>query len=139
MRAWWICLGLSGCVLVADDKTPVDDTGLQCGSTQGVVFGTVFDLDGVTPAQGATVWVDDGASTPIQTLTDSDGRYELNLSGGVAWIIDATWQPDESTDCFVEAVVLTVEACGEYNLDITFEECLTPRPPRTTGMLPPWR
>ncbi|MCB9765377.1 MAG: hypothetical protein H6739_36725 [Alphaproteobacteria bacterium] len=126
MRAWIVCLGLSGCIIVVhDDKVTTDDTGLQCGSTQGFVFGTVFDPDGVTPVQGATVWADDGASTPIQTLTDSDGKYELNLSGGVEWIIDASYQPDEFTDCIAEDLVLTVEACEEYPHDFSFEECLT--------------
>ena len=52
-----------------------------------VVEGTVFKVDGITPADGVTVTVTVGSNTPIVSTTDTDGAYsvtDLNLLGIVA-------------------------------------------------------
>ena len=73
--------GLSGQVSLMLTPVPPVDVSIL------VVEGTVFKVDGITPADGVTVTVTVGSNAPIVNITDTDGAYSvtaLNLLGIVA-------------------------------------------------------
>ena len=73
--------GLSGEVTLNLTPVPPVDVSIL------VVEGTVFKVDGITPADGVTVAVTVGSNAPIVSTTDTDGAYSvtaLNLLGIVA-------------------------------------------------------
>ena len=115
---WWILAGLVGCGEKDDDTGEVaDDTGAECGSTQGFVSGTVT-YEG-SPAEKATVIAEGTSGDTVTATTDSSGNYELNLEGG-DWTVYAS-----QFHCFAEDIPLSVAACEEVSQDIIIKACDT--------------
>jgi hypothetical protein len=96
-----------------------DDTGVQCGSTQGFVYGTVSGPYSSDPNGAAIVRAyDPGADTTVEAEHDGSGNYELNLEGGSEYILYA-----EYDYCYSGDYSVTVDECEEYQVDIVIEDC----------------
>ncbi len=118
------CLLALGLLLACGDKAegldsgdgsdPDGDDGLQCGSTQGFVYG--FLSGGTDP----TVIARDGEGQEIAADWYGDPAaegtpYELNLPEG-AWVLTAS-----ATGCSDRSAAVEVEACFEYGVSIALD------------------
>ena len=63
--------GLSGQVSLTLTPVPPVDVSIL------IVEGTVFKVDGITPADGVTTTVTVGSNTPQVVTTDMDGGYSV--------------------------------------------------------------
>ncbi|HJN76591.1 MAG TPA: hypothetical protein QGF58_21860 [Myxococcota bacterium] len=97
------------------------DSSAECGSTEGFVYGTV--TRGSSPAAAATVKAYPGGEEEgsIRTQTNTDGQYELNLTGGVDWVI-TSW---DNSDCYSDDQTVSVVECVEEEIDFDLDECIS--------------
>ncbi|MCP4806277.1 MAG: hypothetical protein GY913_34740 [Proteobacteria bacterium] len=93
------------------------DSGAQCGSTEGFVYGHLFDESAAFSTGTIEAWQDGELVTFVET--DSQGAYELNLEGGFEYVLTA-WN-DEG--CYAPDTTLTLLECTEHEIDIRFEGC----------------
>ena len=113
-----LTLVLVGLVLGCVDKG--DDSGEgACGSTQGLVSGTLTGPSGGAASASAQVLAVDSSGAPHAGEVAADGSYELNLDPGV-YIVTAS-----DGVCWSEDRLIEVEVCGEQVLDLAIENCDT--------------
>jgi hypothetical protein len=84
---------------------------IQCGSTQGFVFG---DVTGGASAPLQVFATAAGLNTLFEGEVSADDTYELNLEGGFDYTI---WAEDADDNTSVEHD-LSLEACEEVELDL---------------------
>ena len=129
--------GLSGEVTLNLTPVPPVDVSIL------VVEGTVFKVDGITPADGVTVAVTVGSNAPIVSTTDTDGAYSvtaLNLLG----IVASTGDPvsivvtdDTGVERGREDFRLTNDQLGEGGTATVTKDVVTDLivPPRSVNIL----
>lgn len=112
-----------GCIKGSGSDSGEADSGeMECGSTDGFVSGTVTS-NGGNPVSVGTVkaYPNGDEEGSITTATSSDGSYELNLGGGIDWVLTA-W---DSEECYASDVTLSVVECTEEVVDFTLDDCVT--------------
>lgn len=128
----WALLALLGAGLTAclegkvesdddeeDDSGESDtDTDVECGSTQGFVYGVVSGPDGSGPNGDANVWAWDEDGDTVEAEVSSDGSYEVNVEGGETYVLFA-----EAWGCYSSDYEVYVEECQEYEVDIEITDC----------------
>ena len=108
-----------------------------------IVEGTVFKVDGITPADGVTTTVTVGSNTPQVVTTDMDGGYsvtELNLVGTVAStgdLVSIVVTDDTGLERGREDFPLTNDQLGEGGTATVTKDVVTDIivPPRSVSVL----
>lgn len=110
-----------GCIKAPAGDSGVSDSGAVCGSTQGFLFGTVTNDGGSPTSATVKAYPNGDEEGAIETATNADGQYELNLEGGTDWVITA-WDSDE---CYAADTTVSVVECTEEQVDLQLDDCVT--------------
>ena len=129
--------GLSGQVSLALTPVPPVDVSILD------IMGTVFKVDGITPADGVTVTITVGANAPDTSTTETDGSFSatfLNLLGTVAStgdLVSIVVTDDTGLERGREDFPLTNDLLGEGGTATVTKDVVTDIivPPRSVSVL----